>query len=188
MLGNLPTVAGVHNFSFTDMTATMGYSCTRKSKYFWKSDRSVRVWGVRLSPLDGSAAFHLPYAPNTLKRAILPHEATLMLTSEMTGCTFGVATYPNGAIEICHANYQSSDGQLDIARLSRETAWCSRRLEDRRYRETIKGKAVPDIVRQARLGATIVGVRSLQRGWTIYAQQWENLDGINFKYLDLIEL
>lgn len=121
-------------------------------------------------------------------RGSLPQEATLMFTSEMTGCTFGMATYRDGTVEICHANYQTKSGQLDTARLSRETAWCSKRLEDRRYRETVRGKAVPNLMRQARLGATMVGVRSLESGWTIYAQQWENLDGTNFKYRDLIKL
>nr|WP_314074217.1 hypothetical protein [uncultured Roseococcus sp.] len=187
MRGSLPTVAGVHNFSFSNVTAELGYTCSRKSKYFWKSDHSINVWDIRHVARGGSAAFHLPYEPGQMKRAILPNEAMLMFTSEMTGCTFGMATYRDGTIEICHANYQTKNGHLDTARLSRETAWCAKRLEDHRYRETVRGRAVPNLARQARMGATVIGVRS-PRGWTVYAQQWENLDGTNFKYLDLIEL
>ncbi len=144
----------------------MGYTCTRRSKYFWKNDRSVQVWDLRHVDLRGSAVFHLPYETGQPKRAILPQEAMLMFTSEMTGCTFGMAIHRDDTVEICHANHQTKSGQ----------------------RETVRGKAEPDLMRQARLGATMVGVRSLESGWTIYAQQWENLDGTNFKYRDLIKL
>jgi hypothetical protein len=118
---------------------------------------------------------------------MLPDGVALMLTAEMTGCTFGMATYPDGGVEICHANYQHDTLGLDKDLLAKATGWCPIRFDDHRYRETIQGQAVPDIARQARMGATIVGVRSLKR-WTVYAQQWENLDGTNFEFLDLIKL
>ena len=189
MRGVLPLAPGLYNFSFMDMTDAFGASCTRKSKHFWKKDYSIRVWDVRgnSTTAPSTGAFLLPYEPNRIHRAVLPLDAPMMFTAEMTGCTFGVKRYRNGRTEVAHANYQTVDGMLDKTRLAQETAFCDAWVNDHRYRETIKGRAVPDLTRQARLGATIIGVNSV-RGWRFYAQQWENLDGTNFLYLDLIEL
>jgi hypothetical protein len=112
----------------------------------------------------------------------------------MTGCTFGSVRYRSGAVEVCHANYQTDEGGIDEARMHRETAWCTKRIEQSQYREQIRGKAFRESTprattdRQARMGATIVGINNHTKGWTFYAQQWENLDGTNYNYIDLIEL
>jgi len=195
MRGVLPTVAGIYQFTFTDMSgndlpAPERCKSSRKSRYFWKSAHTIHVWDVRYDTTGsrGSAAYHLPYEPGTLRRGTLPSTAPLMLTSEMTGCTFGVARFNNGQIDICHANYQTKDGHIDVERLSRETAFCTRRFEDQNYRQQIRGAAVPNINRQASLGATIIGTNHPRQGWKIYAQQWENLNGTDFTYHDLIDL
>lgn len=196
MIGVMPLQAGVYNFKFTNATALHQNRCSRKSKHFWKGSHNITVWYAEIASAaeSGSAAFYLPYEPNRMYRSALPSDAPLMLTASMTGCTFGMVQRRSGGIEVCHANYLSDNGQLDKDRMSRETSWCPIRLQDRDYREHIKGKAVVErdtvstLRRQSSLGATIVGSNAPGRGWTIYAQQWENLDGSNFIYHDLIQL
>ncbi len=195
MRGVLPTARGIYNFKITDMSGTdtpaqERWLCSRKSKHWWKRDYAIHVWEVRWDQTGsrGSAAYHLPYEPGTLRRGTLPSTAPLMLTAEMTGCTFGVARFGNGQIDVCHANYQTEEGHIDVDRLSRETAFCTSRFDDRRYRQQIRGRAVADIGRQAGLGATIIGTNHPRQGWKLYAQQWENLNGTDFSYHDLIDL
>ena len=196
MIGVFPLKAGIYNFKFTNASDLHQNRCSRKSKHFWKGDHNITVWYASLASDSerGSAAFYLPYEPNSLHRSALPSDAPLLLTASMTGCTFGMVQYRGGSIEVCHANFLSDDGQLDKARLSRETSWCPIRLEDSHYREHIRGKPVIEqdsiktFRKQASLGATIIGSNKPGRGWNIYAQQWENKDGSNFIYHDLIEL
>jgi len=189
MLGNFPTVNGVYNFTFKDMTEEVDWACSRKSKHWWKYDYNIHIWAAMWSQgRNGSAAYFLPYEPNSLQRGTLPADASLMLTASMTGCTFGVARFNNRQIDVCHANYQTAEGRLDDDRLSRETAFCTSRFADHDYRQQIKGSAVADAARQSVLGATIIGTNHPRQGWKIYAQQWENLNGTNHNYWDLIEL
>lgn len=196
MMGAMPLRAGIYNFKFTDASEEHGNRCTRKSKHFWKGSHKIKVWYAALASEreSGSAAFYLPYEPNRMFRSVLPSDAPLMLTASMTGCTFGLVQRSSGSIEVCHANYLTDNGQLDKDRLSRETSWCPIRFEDSHYREHIKGKPVVErdsfttLARQATLGATVVGSNAPGRGWNIYAQQWENIDGSNFIYHDLIDL
>jgi hypothetical protein len=190
MLGKPPTVKGIYNFTFEDMTEELNWTCSRRSKHWWKFDYNIHIWAVRWdeSGRNGSAAFFLPYKADDLKRGTLPATAPLMLTAAMTGCTFGVARFNNRQIDVCHANYQTPEGRLDDGRLLRETAFCTSRFSDRDYRQQIKGSAVADVARQSVLGATIIGTNHPRQGWKIYAQQWENLNGTNHNYWDLIEL
>jgi hypothetical protein len=190
MRGQGQPAPGIYNFVFEDATGNYGAQCTRKSKHWWKSNYDIRVWYVSADAHDGQTVpvFWLPYAPNQVWRSVLRSDAPFLLTASMTGCTFGAVKYRGGEVEVCHANYQTEDGGLDEGRMSRETAWCQKRLDQGRYRETLRGKAVREIDRQASMGATVVGVNSPKKGWTFYAQQWENLDGTNFNYHELIEL
>jgi hypothetical protein len=190
MRGVLPTASGPYGFRFEDATGGYGARCTRKSKHFWKSDYGINVWDVRLAgeTAGGVPAFYLAYQPNQIRRAVVPDDTPFLLTAEMTGCTFGIAKRRNFPLEVCHANYQDGEGKLDTARLAHATSWCTSRLEDSRYRTRIRGKGVSDLTRQAGLGSTIVGVNFPKKGWQFYAQQWENKDGTNFEYHELIEL
>lgn len=195
MRGILPTVAGMYNFQLTNQSSTAlpeqaRFHASRKSKFFFKRDHEINVWVVRhvQGRGAGTAAFHLPYRPNSNQRAMLPNDAPLMFTSEMTGCTFGVARYRNGSVEVCHANYQTEEGRLDVGRLSQETAFCTSRLEDHRYRGEIRGRAMRDEDRQAAMGATIIGVNRPRSGWKLYAQLWENVRNGEMLYHELIEV
>jgi hypothetical protein len=190
MIGKVPTVGGVYNFTFKNQTNLDNWTCSRKSKHWWKYDYKIHVWEVRWDKKgNSSAAYFLPYKPDSVQKGTLPADASLMLTAGMTGCTFGVARFKGGQIDVCHANYQIGD-RLDDKRMSQETAFCNKRFSDRDYRQQIKGSAVADVKRQGNLAATMIGTNHPRQGWKIYAQQWEILvtavDAYN--YLDLIEL
>ena len=187
---SFPTVAGVYNFTFKNQTKLDDWTCSRKSKHWWKYDYKIHVWEVRWDETgNGSAAYYLPYKANGVQKGTLPAGGpSLMLTAGMTGCTFGVARFKGGQIDVCHANYQKGD-HLDHQRISQETAFYNKRFSDRDYRQQIKGSAVTDVLHQSRLAATIIGTNHPRQGWKIYAQHWEKLDTIlGFNYLDLIEL
>jgi hypothetical protein len=60
MRGTMPTVAGFTNFTFTDMTTSMGYSCRRRSRFVSFFDRAVRVWDLRAERRGRSSAAMRP--------------------------------------------------------------------------------------------------------------------------------
>jgi hypothetical protein len=189
MRGNGKSVAGLYNFKFEDATQEYGARCRHKTEHWWQRDSDVRVWFVSADAEGGEKApvFWLPYKENGICKAAIDQDAPFLFTASLTGCTFGSVMYNNGMVEVCHANFQTAEGTLDETRMSQETCWCQKRLEQKKYREKIYGSAVKDVNRQASMGATVVGVKG-KNNWTFYAQQWENLDGTNFNYFELIEL
>ncbi|WP_426956842.1 hypothetical protein [Muricoccus radiodurans] len=189
MLGTMPTTAGMHAFAFEDGAAAE-QKASRKSKFFWKSDYDIQVWNVRWvqGNRGGVPAFWLPYAPNTKQRSIARKDAPFLLTASMTGCSFGAVDRPGLGLEVNHVNYQTMDGVLDESRMKGEIAHCTHRLHQDKYRERARGKAITDIGKQAVMGATVVGVNTPRGGWKLWAQQWENTDGVRYVYHELLDL
>lgn len=191
---NFPMVAGSEGFKAVDLKAENNARCTRPSKRFWKGDyTNLGVWGIwhHLTPtpyaVDSTfGAGWLPYAPNTLQKAVLDDTDRIMLTAAMTGCSFGAVTFSSGQTQVCHVNFQTDD-MLDTNSMAAAMLYFTRKLDQSRYRETIRGKRVA-LERQGQMGATVIGVN--EGGWTFYAQQWELVDGMNdiYNYYELIRL
>lgn len=193
MVGSLPNAKGTYSFTIEEID---GCTAIRHSKFRWKSDYNINVWGLRHSRSQTKLqACLLPYQPNSTRTAILDNKESLMFTAGMTGCTFGYTRIPGGKVQVLHANFVDNDGKLDKVALSATTSHCHGRLQDHDYRETmsvpgILGRhrvAVTDVARQASMAATVIGSRASGGEWRFFAQRYEVV-GTRHVYLDLLEL
>jgi hypothetical protein len=171
MIGVLPTVRGVYHFSYEPAPAI---PCQRHLGFLSRERYPTRVWYVRLVPRSARnavPAYFLPCLPGQMVRSVMPRDGHFMLAAGTPVSTFGAARYRYGPVEVCHANHQGSDGEPDVVRIARETAWCAARL-----------------VGQAPLATTVVGVNNARQGWQFYAQRWAKLNAALFSYHDLVSL
>ncbi len=129
----------------------------------------------KTSPADTFLSYICPYQDDIGGTMVLGGDADIMVTAEMTGCTFGIgsAAPKSGARMVMHANAkmagteESADPQAKAQRQmvtgglgANATLW-----EPRQYRKFDSRKDIDT-------RSTIIGVRSHQGDWNFYAQKY----------------
>lgn len=163
----------------------------RRSKWFWKRDYNINVLKVSWKGDSGSSTvpgIWLPYEANQTRTANLPSHVPFMFTAPLSGCTFALSTYSNGSARVAHANYQTSEGEIDHGRIKSGVASFGKSVHRDSYRTSVRGKPVaPE--RHAGLLMTVIGANDLKGGWKFYGQQYElNLMDGTAEFLDLHDL
>ncbi len=163
----------------------------RRSKLFWKRDHAIDVLKVSWKGGSGNGTvpgIWLPYEANQTRVANLPNDVPFMFTAPMSGCSFALSTFKNGSARVAHANHQTTDGEIDHAKMLGSVAGFKKAIHRDSYRTKVRGKpAAPE--RHAGLLMTIVGANNARKGWKFYGQQYElNLMNGTAEYIELMDL
>lgn len=132
----------------------------------------VELADANTSPQDAFLSYVCPYQEDVGGTMVLGGDADIMITAEMTGCTFGIgsAAPKSGARMVMHANAASSG----TAKSAAPQAKAQREMvtgglganaalwEPHQYRRSSKTDN----------RSTIIGVRSPQGDWNFYAQKF----------------